>query len=197
MWQDCKRIGIANVLMVLLLCVAAAFSFNAHSQEQDDDDIGLLAPVSNAAESELGKEIESLQQALIALNRDLFILEEDLLFPSSTQIAVYLSMDVGMYFALDAVEVKIDNETLSHYLYTQKQVDALMRGGVHQIFIGNIAQGEHQLTAIFHGIGPENRPYKRGVTLDFSKSDEAQVVELQIVDSTTAQQPVFNARALR
>ncbi len=197
MWRECKRIGIANLLMLVLLCVAAAFSFQAYSQSDEADELGLLAPSASAQESELGQDIESLQKALIELNRDLFILEEDLLFPSSTQIAIYLSMDVGQYFALDAVEVKIDDQSRSHYLYTQKQVEALMRGGVHQVYLGNVSQGSHQLTAIFHGIGPEQRPYKRGVTLDFTKSEDAQVIELKIVDSTMAQQPEFTAVALQ
>ncbi|WP_100658499.1 hypothetical protein [Alteromonas flava] len=183
--------------MLVLLCVAAAFSFQAYSQSDEADELGLLAPSASAQESELGQDIESLQKALIELNRDLFILEEDLLFPSSTQIAIYLSMDVGQYFALDAVEVKIDDQSRSHYLYTQKQVEALMRGGVHQVYLGNVSQGSHQLTAIFHGIGPEQRPYKRGVTLDFTKSEDAQVIELKIVDSTMAQQPEFTAVALQ
>lgn len=165
-----------------------------------EDDLAILdsipAAAQNQDDSELAKEIESLQQALVNLNRDLFILEEDLLFPSSTQMAVYVSMDVGQYFALDSVEIKVNDKTLTHYLYTEKQVDALVRGGVHRVYVGNINQGEHELTAVFHGLGPENRPYKRAVSLPFDKTDEAKAVELQIIDSTRSQQPEFVAISL-
>lgn len=194
MWQECKQLGLTNLVMLLLLFIAACLSFSARAQQ--DDDLGLLSPAPASSESELSEKIETLQQALVKLNRDLFVLEEDLLFPSSTQVAVYLSMDVGTYFDLDAVEIKIGDETVSHYLYTDNQVDALIRGGVHRVYVGNIGQGQHQLDAFFHGIGPEQRPYKRGVTVVFDKTDEAKAIELQIVDSTLAQQPQFVASEL-
>lgn len=196
MWRECKRVGVLNILMLCLLAMAATLSFHANSQSQDDD-LGILAPVKTAADSELGQQIETLQQTLVKLNRDLFILEEDLLFPSSTQVAVFLSMDVGSFFDLDAVEIKLNDKTVTHYLYTDKQVNALERGGVHRVYVGNLNQGQHQLTAFFHGIGPNQRPYKRGVNLIFDKSEQASAIELQIVDSETAQQPEFIATTLQ
>ena len=196
MWRECKRVGVLNILMLCLLAMAATLSFHENSQSQDDD-LGLLAPVKPAADSELGQQIETLQQTLVKLNRDLFILEEDLLFPSSTQVAVFLSMDVGSFFDLDAVEIKLNDKTVTHYLYTDKQVNALERGGVHRVYVGNLNQGQHQLTAFFHGIGPNQRPYKRGVNLTFDKSEQASAIELQIVDSETAQQPEFIATTLQ
>lgn len=144
----------------------------------------------------LATQIEDLKKALINLNRDLFVLEQDLLFPSSTQVAVYLSVDVGAYFKLDAVELKIDDEPVTHYLYTARQIDALQRGGVQQLYIGNIGQGEHEITAFFTGYGPESRPYKRGVTLTFEKNAKPAALELSIKDSTSKQQPEFIAKAL-
>jgi hypothetical protein len=123
----------------------------------------------------------------------LFILEEDLLFPSSTQVAVYLSMDVGEYFKLDSVELKIDGKLATHYLYTDRQVNALYKGSVQRLFVGNVNQGTREISAFFIGTGPENRPYKRAVTLEFDKDDEAATVELKIVDSTSKQQPTFSA----
>jgi hypothetical protein len=150
----------------------------------------------NDTQSALAQDIESLKQAMINLNRDLFILEEDLLFPASTQVAVYLSMDVGEYFALDSVKLVIGDETATQYLYTERQVNALYRGGVQRLYVGNVSQGEHELTAFFIGIGPQGREYKRAVTLAFDKSDEPIAIELSVVDSTAKQQPVFTAKTL-
>lgn len=141
----------------------------------------------------VAKQIENLKKEIIALNRDLFILEEDLLFPSSTQLAVYLSVDVGTYFQLDSVELKVDDKIVSHYLYTKKQIDALHRGGIQKLYLGNVSQGEHEISAFFHGLGPEERPYKRGVVLQFDKDDEAKALELQIRDSSIKLQPKFEA----
>jgi len=100
---------------------------------------------------------------------------------------------VGEYFKLDAVELKIDSKLATHYLYTQRQVNALYKGGVQRLFVGNINQGDREISAFFIGTGPENRPYKRAVTLQFDKDDEAATIELKIVDSTSKQQATFSA----
>lgn len=152
--------------------------------------------VTKADDSALAKDIESLRQAMVNLNRDLFVLEEDLLFPSSTQVAVYLAMDIGEYFALDAVELRINGDMATNYLYTERQVDALYRGGVQRLYTGNLPQGKHEITAYFVGIGPEQREYKRAVSLSFEKNDEPVAIELAVVDSTQKQQPVFFAKTL-
>jgi len=192
-----KNVLVQACLVVTLLITAALWTNNANAQEDTNDaQTPILAEVTNPTsvpDSELAAEMETLKQALVNLNRDLFILEEDLLFPSSTQIAVYLSMDVGEYFKLDAVELKIDGTLATYYLYTDRQVNALYKGGVQRLFVGNINQGSREITAFFIGTGPENRPYKRAVTLEFDKDDEAATVELKIVDSTSKQQPIFSA----
>ena len=176
-----SRYGWGNLLMLFALVIAALLT-------------SLSQPLKAQAQpSAVSTEIEDLKKALINLNRDLFILEEDLLFPSSTQVAVFLSMDVGEYFKLDAVELKLDDKSVTHYLYTARQVDALHRGGMQRVYVGNVSQGNHELTAFFTGIGPENRPYKRAVTLAFEKDSDPKALELQIVDSTASQQPEFLA----
>jgi hypothetical protein len=165
-----------------------SMTLQVHAQAND--------ATKNDDQSELAQEIETLRQAMVNLNRDLFILEEDLLFPSSTQVAVYLAMDVGEYFALDSVEVSINDETRTQYLYTERQVNALYRGGVQRLYVGNIPQGEHELTAYFIGIGPQGREYKRAVSISFEKTDEPVALELSVVDSTAKQQPLFSAKVL-
>ncbi|MDT0595025.1 hypothetical protein [Glaciecola petra] len=157
-----------------------------------------LKPLNDTASSSqnLSEQIETLKQAMINLNRDLFILEEDLLFPSSTQVAVYLSMDVGEYFGLDAVEIRINGEVKTYYLYTNRQVNALYRGGVQRLYVGNVGQGDHELTAYFVGIGPQNREYKRAVSIEFDKDEDPVAIELSVVDSTAKQQPTFSATKL-
>ena len=189
----------AMMLFALSMNIAMPVAAQEPSEDTANDDTPVLAPVAQATpipDSELAAEMETLKQALVNLNRDLFILEEDLLFPSSTQVAVYLAMDVGEYFKLDSVELKIDGELATNYLYTDRQVNALYKGGVQRLYVGNVNQGTREITAIFIGTGPENRPYKRAVTLEFDKDDEAATVELKIVDSTSKQQPVFEASLL-
>jgi hypothetical protein len=150
-----------------------------------------IAPLSNA--EPLDNEMEDVKKALLDLKRDLVILEEDLLFPASTQVAVFLSMDVGEFFQLDAVTLKLNGREVTHHLYTDKQVDALYRGGVQKLYVGNVKQGKNRVTAFFTGRGPSGRDYRRATTVEFEKSFEPAFVELAISDSTAKYQPEFNA----
>lgn len=139
----------------------------------------------------LNQQVQDLKQQVIKLNRDLFILEEELLFPANTQVAVFLSMNIGEFFKLDAVKLKLDNKVVTNYLYTDKQIDALQRGGVQRLYLGNVKSGAHELIAVYTGRGPNGRDYRRGATLQFDKSSQAKKIELKIVDSTATEQPEF------
>ncbi len=139
----------------------------------------------------LDQEIQDLKKVVLDLNRDLFLLEEELLFPANTQVAVFVSMDVGDFFDLDSVTIKLNNKEVANYLYTKREVEALVRGGVHRLFLGNLKVGEHELVAIFSGKGPHERDYKRGATVGFEKGIGPKFVELQISDRQRKQQPEF------
>ena len=139
----------------------------------------------------LDQEVQGLKKDVIDLNKDLFVLEEELLFPANTQVALYVSMDVGAFFALDSVTVKIDNKEVKNYLYTAREADALLKGGVQQIYLGNLKVGKHELVAFFTGKGPQERDYKRGATLNFDKGVGAKYLELKITDKVAKHQPEF------
>lgn len=138
--------------------------------------------------------ISNLKEQVLELNRDLFILEEELLFPVNTQINVFISIDAGFLFELDSVRLKIDDKVVSNYLYTEREVEALHRGGVQRLYLGNLTTGEHELTAIFIGKGPSARDYKRASTITINKTDEAQFVELKIKADVTKEQPDFSVK---
>jgi hypothetical protein len=159
------------------------------------------APVTSAAPAvaavpandnrTLDERVQSLKKQVKGLNRDLFILEEELLFPSSTQVAIFLSIDVGKFFRLDSVQLKIDDKVVSNHLYTKRELGALKRGGVQRLYIGNVKSGEHELIATFRGPGPNNREYRRGTTMKFKKGSSAKFMELKIVDAIRNLQPKF------
>ena len=142
----------------------------------------------------LDGEVQGLKKEVLDLNRDLFMLEEELLFPANTQVAVFLSLDVGTFFELDSVQIKLDNKEVANYLYTDREVEALNRGGVHRVFIGNLKTGKHELVAFFTGKGPHERDYKRGANLNFEKGVGAKYLELKISDRQSAQQPEFKVK---
>jgi hypothetical protein len=150
------------------------------------------APAAPSEErSALDAEVQALRREVVDLNRDLFMLEEDLLFPASTQVAVFVSMDVGSFFALDSVQLKVDDKEVANYLYTEREQQALVRGGVQRLWLGNLKAGEHEVTAFFTGQGPHARDYKRGTTLKVEKGVGAKYVELRISDKVAQLQPEF------
>ena len=142
----------------------------------------------------LDEDVQSLKNEVLDLNRDLFLLEEELLFPANSQVAFFISMDVGEYFALDSVNLKIDGKDVTNYLYTEREAKALLRGGVHRVHMENLKVGEHELVATFTGVGPSSRDYRRGATLNFEKGIGAKYVELKITDRITKQQPEFEIK---
>jgi hypothetical protein len=158
---------------------------------------GVAAPATAAGTAPpadfetLDQEVQGLKKDVIDLNKDLFVLEEELLFPANTQVALYVSMDVGAFFALDSVTIKIDNKEVKNYLYTAREADALLKGGVQQIYLGNLKVGKHELVAFFTGKGPQERDYKRGATITFDKGVGAKYLELKITDRVAKHQPEF------
>ncbi len=139
----------------------------------------------------LDEDVQGLKKQVLDLNRDLFLLEEELLFPANTQVAIFISMDVGEFFGLDSVELKVDNKDITNYLYTSREVDALIQGGVQRLYVGNMKAGEHELVAVFTGEGPHTRDYRRGASLTFEKGIGPKYIELTISDRENNQQPEF------
>jgi len=154
------------------------------------------APAAPGADSTraLDEQVQDLKQSVVDLNRDLFVLEEELLFPANTQVAVFVSMDVGAFFALDSVTLRIDNREVSNYLYTPREVAALVKGGVQRLYVGNLRAGTHELVALFSGKGPNQRDYRRGASVKFEKGVGAKYLELKISDRVRSQQPEFEIK---
>ena len=190
-----------------IVCVSLlALMFGTISVAQDavplDADAAMLDSQSvAAAESQsrdqfraLDKDVQSLKKEVLDLNRDLFLLEEELLFPANSQVAFFVSMDVGEYFKLDSVSLKIDGKEVANYLYTEREADALMRGGVHRLHMANLKTGDHELIAIFTGQGPHTRDYRRGATVKINKGIGAKYLELEINDRVRKQQPEFEIK---
>ena len=146
----------------------------------------------------LDTQVQDLKKEVVDLNKELFVLEEELLFPANTQVAVFLSMDVGSFFALDTVELKVDNKEVANYLYTPREADALLKGGVHRLYLGNLKAGQHELVAFFSGKGPgggaNDRDYRRGASVKFEKAVGAKYLELKITDRQRKAQPEFEIK---
>ena len=172
-----------NKTILIISLVFSIFSGNVYAEEA-------LAAAQSSTEqaNQLASELADLKQQVLTLNRELFILEEDLLFPASTQVAVFVSVDIGRFFVLDSVELKLNEQESAGFLYTDKQRKSLEQGGIQRLYQGNLKEGEHELTAIFYGVDNEGRSIKRAVTYPFTKEDEAIMLELKLEDNTSKYQ---------
>jgi len=188
--------------LVLLCTLGSAWCADAPSAMVAAATTTAPAPTASAAgtasapteSAVLDTRIQDIKSDVIKLNRDLLVLEEELLFPANTQVALFVSMDVGKMFELDSVQIKIDDKLVASYLYTPLEVQALHRGGVQRIYVGNLRAGTHELVAFFTGGGPHARDYKRGATVKFEKDTQAKYAELRIKDSTAKLQPEFDIK---
>lgn len=154
----------------------------------------VVEPQNPPVELEPTLSVEELKQKVVELNRDLLILEEELLFPASTQISVFVSTDTGEYFVLDSMRLEIDGDLVASHLYTERERFALKQGGIQRLHIGNIKSGEHEVLAIFTGKGPNNREYKRALEVDIIKSLDPVLLELKILDANEKLQPRFESQ---
>jgi hypothetical protein len=167
-------------IVTIAVFILSSSIFSVQSAPEQNEN---LATSEKQGKSELSQSLEALKAEVLALNRELFILEEDLLFPASTQIAVFVSVDIGHFLTLDSVEVKIDDQEVAGFLYTDRQRKALEQGGIQKIYLGNLKTGEHQLTAIFTGIDNEGRSVKRAANYTFEKEDDALMIEVKLSDN--------------
>ena len=142
----------------------------------------------------ISKDIQALKQEVIVLNKDLKLMEETLLFPSSTKFSVFVSVSSGKFFTLESVKLKLDGVLVSTHVYSDKQRQALIRGGIQKLHVTNLNSGKHKATVFFTGVGPNGRDYKRAIDLDFEKGEGSGYMELVISDDGSIQEPVFQIK---
>lgn len=190
---------VTNAAAVAIVWLAAMpLAFAQGSGIVNPDAVVASAAAEETAKSQsdsqfrsLDEDVQSLKKEVLDLNRDLFLLEEELLFPANSQVAFFISMDVGEYFELDSVSLQIDGKEVANYLYTEREAGALLRGGVQRVHMENLKVGDHELIAVFTGKGPHVRDYRRGATMTFNKGIGAKYVEMEISDRAAKQQPEF------
>ena len=197
--------GLAALFVALMAALPAAANETPVAQARTPSPAAVASAPSSAPAAAasapadappvaLDTRVQQLKADVIRLNRDLLVLEEELLFPAGTQVAVFVSMDVGKLFELESVQIKLDDKLVATHLYTPLEVQALHRGGVQRVFVGNLRAGKHQVAAFFTGRGPHDRDYKRGTTLRFEKGTEPRYIELRIKDVLAKLQPEFEVK---
>ena len=132
------RARLARVLALALLLAAAGSPGGAEE-------------VGKEEMRSLDEQVQEIKSDVLGIAAELGQLEEKLLYPSNTQVAVFVSLAEGETFRLDSVQVHIDGEPVAHHIYSFKELEALQKGGVQRIYTGNVATGEHRLDVAIAG----------------------------------------------
>lgn len=154
----------------------------------------LFTTLLSAEEASIEQKAEKLKQDIIDLNRKLYLYEEQLLYPTDTQIAIFLSMAAGTSFKLDSIDLKIDNNLITSHLYKENELSALTKGGIQRLYVGSLADGKHKLTARFNGQGGGSQYFRRNKSLSFTKKAKAKYIQLVITESPQSREPVFKVK---
>ena len=126
----------------------------------------------------LDEQVQEIRSDVLAIATELQQLEEKLLYPSDTQVAVFVSITESDALELDSVQIRIDGEAVAHHIYEFKELEALRKGGVQRIYTGNLPTGEHQLEVSTAGTLPGGSEFEESQSFSFRKKVEPKVLDL-------------------
>jgi hypothetical protein len=128
----------------------------------------------------LDGQVQEVKSDVLSIAAELSRLEEKLLYPSNTQVAVFVSLGEGQTLRLDSVQIQIDGELVAHHIYSSKELEALQKGGVQRIYTGNIPTGEHQLEVTVAGKSAGGGDLHEIESFSFSKDVGPRLVEVAL-----------------
>lgn len=138
----------------------------------------------------LDEQVQEVKSDVLGIAAELSLLEEKLLYPSGTQVAVFVALAQGDQMRLDAVRLQIDGQPVAHYIYSFKELDALRKGGVQRIYVGNVPTGNHELEVLVDGKLEGGADYSRTEKFTFSKGVEPKLVGLTLAGPNSGRAPV-------
>ena len=146
---------IRTLVLALLVCGPAASS---SAQNISGDEM-----------RSLDGQVQEIKSDVLSIAAELSNLEERLLYPSNTQIAVFVSIADDETFRLDAVQIEINGELATHHIYSFKELEALQKGGVQRIYTGNIVTGDHKLSVTMIGKLKSGKDFNESDSFVFAK----------------------------
>jgi hypothetical protein len=130
----------------------------------------------------LDEQVQEIKSDVLGIAAELSRLEEKLLYPSHTQLAVFVSLAEGETFRLDSVEIQLGGKPVAHHLYTFKELEALRKGGVQRIHTGNIRTGEHEMQVTLIGKSKGGGDFRRTESFTIHKDVGPEIVEITLAN---------------
>jgi len=160
----------ARVIRAALLAMGFAFAAGAATAQQP----------ATAEMRSLDEQVQEIKTDVLGIAAELNRLEEKLLYPSNTQLAVFVSIAEGETFRLDSMQINIDGELATHFLYSFKELDALQHGGVQRVYTGNVPTGSHQMEVSINGKTPGGDDFTSAQTFSFDKGVEPKLLGIAL-----------------
>src|SRR5262245_26285745 len=173
----CKPILAARAFVfALLLCLG---SVHAWAQQNDQQQM-----------RGLDEQVQQIKSDVLSIGAELSQLEEKLLYPSGTQVAIFVALAKGDQMRLDAVRLQIDGQLVAHYIYSFKELEALRKGGVQRIYVGNVASGDHKLEVLVDGKLEGGADFSRTENFTFRKETKPKLVGLTMASPGSSNNPI-------
>ncbi len=138
----------------------------------------------------LDEQVQEIKSDVLSISEELSRLEEKLLYPSGTQVAIFIALAEGDQMRLDAVRLQIDGQLVAHYIYSSKELEALRKGGVQRIYVGNVATGDHQLEVLVDGKLEGGEDFSRTEHFTFRKEVKPKLVGLTLAGPRSGNTPI-------
>ena len=152
--------------------------------------LGVLASAASIADASyreqmkgLDEQVQEVKSDVLGIAAELARLEERLLYPSNTHLAVFIALAERDTLRLDAVQVQIDGQLVAHSIYSFKELEALQKGGVQRIYTGNVSTGEHHMEVTIAGKLDTGKEYSRTERFAFSKGVEPKLLGVTLGSS--------------
>jgi hypothetical protein len=139
---------------------------------------------------DLDEQVQQTKSDVLSIAAELNQLEEKLLYPSGTQVAIFVALAKGDELRLDAVRLQIDGQLVAHYIYSAKELEALRKGGMQRIYVGNVATGDHQLNVLVDGKLKGGADFNRTEHFTFHKEVKPKLVELTVAGPDSGSTPI-------
>jgi hypothetical protein len=179
-----KNTGHLSVLVALALALAFAAPRALQAAPlPGDNKTDAKRPEPTAEQQQmrgLDEQVQEVKSDVLSIGAELNQLEEKLLYPSGTQVAIFVALAKGDEMRLDAVRLEIDGQLVAHYIYSAKELEALRKGGVQRIYVGNVASGEHRLNVLVDGKLKAGTDFSRTEHFTFRKEVKPKLVELTV-----------------
>jgi hypothetical protein len=138
----------------------------------------------------LDEQVQEIKSDVLSISAELSRLEEKLLYPSGTQVAIFVGVPAGDPMRLDAVRLQIDGQLVAHYIYSFKELEALRKGGVQRIYVGNVTTGEHRLDVLVDGKLESGADFNRTDHFTFRKDVKPKLVGLTLAGPDSGKAPI-------